>query len=90
MAWSHSRATAYCVSGDSPSVNSASWQPASAPFSATSTTCSGDMYGAARFFGGCANVQYQQPSRQSCVSGMKTFGENVIRCGMHAQRGKLG
>jgi hypothetical protein len=48
------------------------------------------MYGAARFFGGCANVQYQQPSRHSCVSGMKTFGENVIRCGMHAQRGKLG
>ena len=60
-------------------MNSASWQPASAPRSATSTTCSGVMYGAANRFGGCANVQYQQPSRHSWVSGMKTFGENVIR-----------
>jgi 3-hydroxyisobutyrate dehydrogenase-like beta-hydroxyacid dehydrogenase len=37
------------------------------------------MYGAASRRGGCANVQYQQPSRHSWVSGMKTFGENVIR-----------
>jgi len=36
------------------------------------------MNGAARRRGGWANVQYQQPSRQSWVSGMKTFGENVI------------
>ena len=42
-----SRASAYRSSGDSPSVNSASWHPASAPGEAMASTSSGERYGAA-------------------------------------------
>ena len=72
---SHSRATGYRSSGNSPSVNSASWQPASAPARAIASTSSIDRNADDTCAGDCANVQYPHRSRHSMVSGMNTFGE---------------
>jgi hypothetical protein len=59
----------------SPSVKSASVQPAAAPARAIASTSSSRRYARSPRRGGRANVQYPQTSRQSVVSGMKTFGE---------------
>lgn len=71
------RAAGQRSSGRSPSVKSASVQPAAAPRRAMSSTSSGVRK--ARSPSGkppwWAKVQYEHESRQSRVSGMKTFRE---------------